>query len=98
MMPPFTRETPLTHLALHLLAAWRPFLDPLHMQRTWFWLLIPLALGVSMTYKAVRLDSLTLYWRKVFIMTAQLILAIIGLGAAAFLVVEYVLPLILPMD
>ncbi len=86
------------NIAPTLVLAWRPFLDPLSLQRHWFWLLIPLAVGVSMTYKAVRLDSLEHYWRKVMIMTTQLIVAIIAMGAAAFVVVEYVLPIILPMQ
>ncbi len=81
-----------------LTLAWRPFLDPINLQDHWFWLLIPLAVGVSMTYKAVRLESLEHYWRRVLIMTTQLIVAIIAMGAAAFLIVEYVLPIILPME
>ncbi len=90
---------PIVQLASTLVLAWRPFLDPLNfLQRSWFWLLVPLAFGVSVTYKAVRVESLDGYWRKVFIMTAQLILAIIAMGAAAFVVVEYVLPIILPLD
>lgn len=87
------------HIAPLVLGAWRPFLDPINaLQGHWFWLIIPLAVGVSMTYKAVRLDSLERYWRQVLIMTTQLIIAIIAMGAAAFLVVEYVLPIILPVD
>jgi len=88
----------LLHIA-PLAFAWRPFLDPINgLQRHWFWLLIPLALCVSMTYKAVRLESMQGYWRRVFIMSTQLIVAIIAMGAAAFLVIEYVLPIILPVD
>jgi hypothetical protein len=81
-----------------LIAAWRPFLDPLDLQRSWFWLILPLAFLVSMTYKAVRVETLRGYWRQVVIMTTQLIIAIIAMGAAAFVVVEYVLPIILPVN
>lgn len=87
----------MTHLALFVLA-YRPFLDPLNMQRTWFFLLVPMTLFISIAYKAVRVEDMKGYWRQVLNMTVQLILAIIGLGAAAFLVVQYVLPMILPVD
>jgi len=90
--------TNLPALDIPLMLAWRPFLDPLNLQSHWFWLLIPLSVGVSMTYKAVRLESLDHYWRKVLMMTTQLIVAIIAMGAAAFLIVEYILPIILPME
>lgn len=81
-----------------LVLAYRPFLDPLDMQRTWFFLLLPMALLISIAYKAVRVTDMREYWRQVLVMTAQLILAIIGLGAALFFVVQYVLPIILPVE
>ena len=42
-----------------LFLAYRPFIDPLDLQRGWFILLLPLALGVSITYKAVRVEDLS---------------------------------------
>jgi hypothetical protein len=78
--------------------AYRPFLDPLNMQRTWFFLLLPMALFISIAYKAVRVVDMQDYWRQVLVMTMQLVLAIVGLGAALFFVVQYVLPLILPVE
>ncbi len=77
--------------------AYRPFLDPLDLHQVWFLLLIPLSLGVSVTYKAVRLPTLDRYWRQVALMTTQIVVAIIAIGAASFLLVQYVLPLIAPM-
>jgi hypothetical protein len=37
-----------------MLLAWRPFLDPLNLHEYWWAFLVPLALGVAFTYKAVR--------------------------------------------
>jgi hypothetical protein len=46
------------------LLAWIPFVDPLNgLQSTWYVLLIPLAFGIAMSYKAMRVASLQNYWR-----------------------------------
>lgn len=76
--------------------AWRPFLDPLPIEDGWFLLLIPLALLVSMGYKAVRVGDMSRYWREVAVMTVQVILAMILLWIAAYLVIFRIVPLILP--
>lgn len=76
--------------------AWRPFLDPLPIEDGWFLLLIPLALLVSMGYKAVRVGDMRRYWREVAVMTVQVILAMILLWIAAYLVIFRIVPLILP--
>ena len=81
-----------------LLLAWRPFLDPMPMgHAASYLLLIPMALFVSMAYRAVRLPTMERYLRLVLVMTAQIILAIAGLGVGLYLFVEAVLPLIAPM-
>lgn len=82
---------------LDLILAYRPFIDPLNLQRWWFLLLVPLAFGVSITYKAIRVEDLSTFWRKVFGMTFQLILGIIAFGVFLFALVQYVLPRTLPM-
>jgi hypothetical protein len=76
--------------------AWRPFLDPLALDDGWFLLLVPLALLISIGYKAVRVGDMRRYWRDVAIMTAQVILAMILLWIAAWLVLFRIAPLILP--
>lgn len=72
-----------------LTAAWRPFIDPLDLHALWWVLLIPMALGVSVVYKAVRVRDLSRYWREVAIMTTQIVLAMILLGAAVYLFIEF---------
>lgn len=76
--------------------AWRPFIDPMDAHRTWFVLLIPMAVLISMVYKAVRLPELDRYWVQVAIMSGQIVMWIIALGAAIFLFIQYVAPLIVP--
>lgn len=80
-----------------LFPAWRPFLDPLSLHDSWFVLLVPLSLFISISYKAVRRPRLDRgYWRSVFIMTAQVIISMILLGAALFVFIQWVLPAVAP--
>lgn len=81
---------------LHALAAaapprgYRPFLDPLDLHEAWWYTLIPLALGISMAYKAVRLEDLSRFWKQSLLMTVQTVLGMIGLAVIAFIVVELI--------
>lgn len=65
----------------------RPFLDPLELHSVWWLMLIPMALGVSLVYKAVRVKDLAQLPRQVLVMTLQIILGMIGLAVASYLVV-----------
>lgn len=65
----------------------RPFLDPIELHQWWFLLLVPMAFLVAMTYKAVRLRTLEKYWRQVLLMTSQIVIGMIALGAATYLLV-----------
>ena len=77
------------------MAAYIPFLDPIGLLHTWWYLLlVPLAFGISMVYRALKLQSLDHYWRAVFTMTAQIVLAMIGLGIGLVLLVSVIVPLI----
>ncbi|NUQ69136.1 MAG: hypothetical protein HUU18_12780 [Phycisphaerales bacterium] len=76
--------------------AYLPFLDPINANDWWFLLIIPLALGISLAYKAVRvLDERTIL-RQALVMTVQIVLAMIALGFGCYLFVEQVLPRIAP--
>jgi hypothetical protein len=86
-------------LASAPLLAWRPFLDPLNLHAYWWAFLPPLALGISIAYKAVRLHDLHHlgeYWRQVIVMTLQIIIAMVLLGVAMFLFLEVLLPALAP--
>lgn len=94
----FCFHLPFADLPLAILTpAYRPFLDPINMQRSWYLLLIPLSLGIAVTYKAVRVNDMRTYPRQVAAMTVQIILGMLALGAASFVLVQYVFPAILPM-
>lgn len=73
--------------------AWRPLLDPAPLHGLWWTLLFPLALGISVAYKAVSLPTMDRYWRDVFKMTAQIIVGLSALAAAFYLFVELVVPM-----
>ncbi|MBS0198721.1 MAG: hypothetical protein JSR77_18390 [Planctomycetes bacterium] len=77
--------------------AYRPFIDPINVHRLWYWLLIPLALGIAVTYKAVRVGDMSHYVRQVAAMTAQIVGAMFLLGLGSYLLIQHVLPLILPV-
>jgi hypothetical protein len=79
-----------------MLGAWRPFLDPLELHAYWWAFLFPLALLISVVYKAVRVDSMGQWVRGTVVMTVQIIVAMILLGVAAFCFLEFVLPRIAP--
>lgn len=78
--------------------AWRPFLDPLDLHAYWYFLLVPLALGISIAYKAVRVRNMDRYWMNVFTMTAQIVGSIIGLGVLAYIVLILIVPRLVPME
>lgn len=72
--------------------SYRPFLDPIELHGHWYLLLIPLAFGVSMAYKAVRVKVMDHYWRNVLAMTVQVVLGMLLLGLASYFLVELFAP------
>ena len=78
-------------MGVHL--AWIPFIEPVQsLGNWWILLMIPLSLGISMIYKAMRMDRLDGYVGAVAIMTAQLVLSMFLLAAALFIVVQVLIP------
>ncbi len=78
--------------------AYVPFLDPIHaLQDLWFLLLVPLTFGISIIYRAIRVQSLDHFWRGVGIMTTQIVVAIVALAIALIVLVQLVIP-VLPVD
>ena len=78
------------------LLAWTPFLDPIDANAVWWFMLPPLAMLISVVYKALRLNSLRGFIPQVLIMTFQIVLAMVLLGAGAYLFIIHVAPMILP--
>jgi len=78
-----------------LLLAYLPFLEPLPgVQRWWMLLLVPLAFGISVIYKALRMPSLDAFWRSVGVMTVQIVLGMAGLAIGFLVLVQVVVPLL----
>ncbi len=88
-----------------LTLAYRPFLDPLSLGPWWWAFLLPLALLISVAYKAVRMHELEAvegpwlgaFARSVLVMTIQIILGIVALWIGSYLFVIKLLPVIAPM-
>ncbi len=75
-----------------------PFLDPIHaLHQGWYLLLVPLAFGISMIYRALRMERLDRYWRAVVAMTVQVVAAMIALALVLVILVQGIIPL-LPVD
>lgn len=75
------------------LLAWTPFLEPLPGAQHWWWVLVlPMALGVALSYKAIRTKELARYPREVVAMTLQIVAAVVGIAIGLHLVVVVLLP------
>jgi hypothetical protein len=83
---------------MHHLLAYTPFIDPLDVHRVWYMLIVPLALGIAVTYKAIRVGDMKQYPRQVFAMTAQVVGVMALLGLASYLLIQHVIPRILPLE
>jgi hypothetical protein len=75
------------------LTAWTPFLEPLPSAgRHWWLFIVPLALFLSMAWKAVRLPRMDHYWRDVFAMMFMIIAGVIGVAIGLYILVIVVMP------
>jgi len=75
------------------LLAWTPFLQPAPGVHRWWWLLVvPMALGVSMAYKAIRVKQLSEWPSAVVRMALQVVAAMIGIAVGLYLLVIVLLP------
>lgn len=81
---------------LPVLVAYTPFIDPINAHSTWYLLLIPLAVGISVVYKAVRVGDLRYYPRQVLAMTGQIVGVMVLLAVGAYVLIQHLLPVIFP--
>ena len=80
-------------MIIHL--AYIPFLQPLPTVAQWWWLLlIPACAAISVTWKAVRLETLEHIWREAITMTVHSVLAMAALAAALMVLLRVVIPLL----
>jgi hypothetical protein len=69
-------------MTFHLLASYRPFLDPMPVwpDHVWPWLLVPLCVGVALVYKSIRCRTMSRVPRE----AGELVVFIlVGMAAAA---------------
>ena len=72
-----------------------PFVEPISLFQTWWYLLlIPLALGISIIYKAMRVYDLATFWWQVAVMTIQIVLAMIALAVGLVVLVQLIVPML----
>ena len=83
---------------MNIYLSYIPFLYPISLFHDWWYLLIlPLSIGISIIYKALRLGSLDHFWHNVVIMSIQIIMSMIGLAIALLILVQWIIPA-LPVD
>jgi hypothetical protein len=72
-----------------LLLAWRPFLDPVNaLHDVWWLLLLPMAILVSIIYKALRIPDLRRLPLEATMLTGQIVFGMLGLGLAIHIIAE----------
>ena len=75
--------------------AWVPFLEPINaLQAWWYMLIVPLAFGISVIYKAMRLPRMARFWRQVALMTTQIVLAMVALAIGLAVLIQLVIPVL----
>lgn len=79
--------------AMTAIVAWSPFLQPAPAVDRWWWLLIiPTALGISFAYKATRTKEIAQLPREALRMTVKIIGAMIAIALVLHVLVIYLLP------
>ncbi len=73
-------------------APYRPFLQPMSIHDEGWFTLIPLALLISIAYKAVRVRTVHGFPRSVLMMTVQIVVAMIALALGQHVFVEWIVP------
>jgi hypothetical protein len=72
---------------------WIPLIEPMSgLVGLWYWLVIPLVIGISMVYKATRIPEDGPWGREVIIMTAQVLVGLVALAVLLGVMVKYVIP------
>ena len=75
------------------LVGYVPFVDPISVFHDWWYLLlVPLSFGISVIYRALKMQSLDRFWRAVAMMTVQIVLVMAALAVALVVLVELVIP------
>ena len=78
-----------------LLATYIPFVHPIQSANYWWYVLVvPLAFGIAVVYKAMRVHTFDGFWRETLALTAQIVLAMLALAIALGLLIVFIIPLL----
>lgn len=78
--------------------AYVPFKMPLNaLQDWWYLLLLPLAFGIALIYKAIRVADMRHLVQQTMLMTAQIVMAMIALAVALAIFILVIIPM-LPVE
>ncbi|MDG2053427.1 MAG: hypothetical protein P8J86_01840 [Phycisphaerales bacterium] len=78
-----------------MMLAWIPFLQPFpELVVGWYWLCIPLVIGVAMVYKALWIDQDGPWARQVAVMSGLVVSALILVGVLLGVFVQLVIPIL----
>lgn len=66
--------------------AWKPFLMPMPVWDYWFWLLLPLSLGVAVAYKSTKVAEVRLIPRDSLYLAVWIVGGLIAAAAAVAIV------------
>ena len=76
-----------------MMVGWIPFLQPIpELVSVWYLLCIPLAIGISLVYKAIWLPEDGPWFRQSMVMAILLLLAMVGVAIGLGLITEVILP------
>jgi hypothetical protein len=71
-----------------LTLAFRPFLEPLPIDRYWMLLLLPLVMGIAVVYKTIKTDRLEKIPREATVLAAQIVAFMVMAAGALWLLTE----------
>ena len=70
-----------------------PFVHPMSIFNDyWYLLLVPLAFGIAIIYKALYMTTLEHFWRNVIIMTVLIVVLMAAAAFALILFIQYGIP------
>lgn len=73
-----------------VLATYRPFLDPLPLDRHWPLLLLPMVIAIGVVYKSIKLEDLAQLPRQALYLSAQILVFMILAAVALWLITEMI--------
>lgn len=70
--------------------AYRPFLDPVPIDRYWMLMLLPMVVAIAVVYKTIKTDRLEKIPREAAVLAAQIVAFMVMAAAALWMLTELV--------